>query len=335
MSVNMSASGISGNGYNSSLINTAVEESQHLLNATIKCQDLWDEMRKADFRKEGILNEMNIQLVYENKSKIIQDLLKISSAEDFVEVFDDDNDGFLNEDEQILVFTVIKERTQLIAEELCFVKKYEIYKDLMAEVRKIEGLINSFQNHLRQNLHSKQMQDYLSIGDEMNKEFQENWANKLYFSSEIGNKDLIDLKKRMESISQNKIQKESSKVSSIKVKPSNRIKLLENQERLVAINERIDEAANFRNEIKKAKKNDEIRLQNTKEWMIKNLKKKIEIEVKKEIKKKIDRNNLDEFNLLITKNKETDILSKQINLHINDIIRIQNSLTNYYLDKGI
>jgi hypothetical protein len=125
-----------------------------------------------------------------------------------------------------------------------------------------------------------------------------------------------------------------NKISSIKVKPSNQLKLLENQERLVAINERIDEAANFRNEIKKARKHDEIRLQNTKEWMIKNLKKKIDKEEKKEIKKKIDRNNLDEFNLLIMKNKETDILSKQIHLHVNDIIRIQNSLTNYYLDKG-
>ena len=41
-------------------------------------------MRKADFRKEGILNETNIQLVYEKKKKTINDLLKISSAEDFL-----------------------------------------------------------------------------------------------------------------------------------------------------------------------------------------------------------------------------------------------------------
>jgi hypothetical protein len=47
-------------------------------------------MRKADFRKEGILNEKNIQLVYEKKKGIINDLLKIASAEEFLEVFDDD-----------------------------------------------------------------------------------------------------------------------------------------------------------------------------------------------------------------------------------------------------
>ena len=120
-------------------------------------------MRKADFRKEGILNETNIQLVYEKKKKTINDLLKISSAEEFLIVFDEDSDGFMNEDEQILVFIVIKERIQIIAEELCFLKKYELYKDLMREVRSIEVLINKFQNQLRQNVHKKQLDDYQNL----------------------------------------------------------------------------------------------------------------------------------------------------------------------------
>lgn len=47
-------------------------------------------MRRADFRKEGILNEKNIQLVYDKKKKMIFDLMKISTVEEFLEVFDDD-----------------------------------------------------------------------------------------------------------------------------------------------------------------------------------------------------------------------------------------------------
>ena len=110
-------------------------------------------MRRADFRKEGILNEANIQIIYTNKKKTINLLLKISSVNEFISVFDDDQDGFLNEDEQILVFTVIKKRIQIIAEELCHLKKYELYKDLMKEVRLIEAQINKYQNELRQNVH--------------------------------------------------------------------------------------------------------------------------------------------------------------------------------------
>ena len=47
-------------------------------------------MRKADFRKEGVLNEKNIQLVYDQKKSALNDLLKIHSSEEFIEVFDDD-----------------------------------------------------------------------------------------------------------------------------------------------------------------------------------------------------------------------------------------------------
>lgn len=47
-------------------------------------------MRKADFRQEGFLNDKNIQLIYEKKKNIIEDLLKISTAEEFLDVFDDD-----------------------------------------------------------------------------------------------------------------------------------------------------------------------------------------------------------------------------------------------------
>jgi len=57
---------------------------------TKKCEDLWDEMRKADFRKEGVLNEKNLQLIFLKKKKIFEDLIKISTAEEFFEVFDDD-----------------------------------------------------------------------------------------------------------------------------------------------------------------------------------------------------------------------------------------------------
>ncbi len=47
-------------------------------------------MRSADFRKEGIINEKNLQLVYEKKKQIFKDLFNINNAEDFLNVFDDD-----------------------------------------------------------------------------------------------------------------------------------------------------------------------------------------------------------------------------------------------------
>ena len=291
-------------------------------------------MRKADFRKEGILNELNIQLVYEKKKKTINDLLKITSAEEFLIVFDDDSDGFINEDEQIMVFTIIKERIQIIAEELCHLKKYELYKDLMKEVRLVEGLINKFQNELRQNVHKKQLDDYVSIGFEMQNEFNENWKKKFYDFQVKTSDEYKNLDSNLKKINDLIYQKEASKIQGMKQKPSHQINVLKNQEKLVAINERVEEAANFRNELNKLVKHDELRLEKQKKELIRNLNNKLEKEEKVELKKKVDRIDKEKNRLIIEKNKETDILNKQINLHINDIVRIQNSLSNMYTDIG-
>ena len=48
------------------------------------------------------------------------------------------------------------------------------------------------------------------------------------------------------------------------------------------------------------------------------------------MQKIIDRFNKEKDKLTIERNKETDVVGKQINLHISDIVRIQNSISNMY-----
>lgn len=66
------------------------KEGEELIDASKKCEELWEEMRRTDFRQEGYLNEKNVQLIYERKGKVIEDLLKINSVDEFIDVFDDD-----------------------------------------------------------------------------------------------------------------------------------------------------------------------------------------------------------------------------------------------------
>ena len=240
----------------------------------------------------------------------------------------------MNEDEQILVFSVLKERIQIIAEEVCHLKKYELYKDMMKEVRSIEQLINKFQNELRQNVHKKQLEDYINIGYEIQNEFSNNWQ-KTFMDHDIKSQnDRNSLESGLKQINELVFNKDTNKIQSLKLKPSHQIKLLHNQEKLVAINERVEEAANFRNELKHLVRHDENRLEKKKDDLIKNLKIKLNKDEKTELKKKDDRILIEKHKLTIHKNKETDIVNKQINLHISDIVRIQNSISNMYYDKG-
>ena len=276
-------------------------------------------MRRADFRKEGILNEANIQIIYDTKRKAINNLLKINSVDDFLSVFDSDQDGFLNEDEQIMVFTIIAKRIQIIAEELCELKKYELFKDLMREVRAIENQINRYQNELRQNVHKKQLDDYMNIGKEMQNEFDENWDKKMDNFDDKAQKDISNYEECLKKEIDNYYQNEAAKINAMKLKQNYKIKLLHNQEKLVANNERIEEAINFRNELNYIQKRDEERLEKTKIDMLNNLNKKINTSEQKEMQKIIDRFNKEKDKLTIERNKETDIVGKQINLHISDI----------------
>jgi hypothetical protein len=46
-----------------------ISEANSMLGGAKKCKDLWVAMRKADFRKEGVLNEANIDLVVEKNKE--------------------------------------------------------------------------------------------------------------------------------------------------------------------------------------------------------------------------------------------------------------------------
>jgi hypothetical protein len=86
-----------------------------------------------------------------------------------------DKDGFLNEDEQILIFSLIKTKMQLLAQELCNILGYQMFKDLMREVRQLEQDIVEYQDDLRKNIQERQLTEYIKIGDTKLQDFYDEW----------------------------------------------------------------------------------------------------------------------------------------------------------------
>jgi hypothetical protein len=70
-----------------------------MLGASRKCKEIWQAIRKADFRNEGLLSEANIKLVFERCKDSIYELLKLTTPREMIDVFDQGQDGQLNEDE--------------------------------------------------------------------------------------------------------------------------------------------------------------------------------------------------------------------------------------------
>ena len=95
-------------------------------------------MQQADYKKEGVLNDAALIVLFDMQGKNLHELLLVKSFEELQELLDDDEDGFLNEDEQILLFSTIKERMQDCADDLCEIHEYALYKDMMKAIRTLE-----------------------------------------------------------------------------------------------------------------------------------------------------------------------------------------------------
>jgi len=65
-------------------INKLIQESRPLIGGARKCKQIWQAIRKADFRKEGILNETNIRLVFDSCRVQIYDVLRIQTPQEFL-----------------------------------------------------------------------------------------------------------------------------------------------------------------------------------------------------------------------------------------------------------
>lgn len=100
----------------------------------------------------------------------------MTKVEDFIDVFDQNKDGYLDEDEQVLIFSVIKAKIQIIAETLCDIHNYAMYKQLMKEVREIEAQIVDYQDFFRKRIYKKQLEEYKALGDQMTQEERDKWS---------------------------------------------------------------------------------------------------------------------------------------------------------------
>jgi hypothetical protein len=76
-----------------------LQEVKPYLTADIKCARIWEALKKADYKQEGILEEVAIQILWDAESKNLKELLQVNNLETLKLLIDDDEDGLWNEDD--------------------------------------------------------------------------------------------------------------------------------------------------------------------------------------------------------------------------------------------
>jgi hypothetical protein len=125
-----------------------------------------------------------------------------------------------------------------------------LYKDLMKEVIALEGDIVGYQDELRTNIQKQQMKEYVQIGDEHLQDFYVDWQRKFEDFEQESLEKIQELQFTHEDQMEMLNQKLDRAVEAAKIKPAAKLRQMQNNEKLVAVNERVEEAMNYRKELK-------------------------------------------------------------------------------------
>ena len=94
------------------------------------------------------------------------------------------------------------------------------------------------------------MKEYVTIGNEHLQEFYQQWQQKFEEFQKDSLDKIQDLEIDHETQMERLNQKLDRAVEATKIKPAAKLKEMQNNEKLVAYNERIEEAMNYRKELK-------------------------------------------------------------------------------------
>lgn len=166
----------------------------------------------------------------------------------------------MNEDEQVLLFSIVKTKMLVCSQKLLVVFEYRRFHELMRCVKTLEKNITNYQDTLRTQIYDGEIKKYHEVGREKLDEFLDRYEKKFEFLNNAR-------RQREEQFSQKRLEEREelekqlgSDSHLVKFKPKRELREYLKNERLVALEERIEEAVNFRKELEKISQKETLRL---------------------------------------------------------------------------
>lgn len=166
----------------------------------------------------------------------------------------------MNEDEQVLLFSIFKSEMLRCSQKLLLVFDYRRFHELMVCVRNLEQAINSYQDTLRTNIYEGEIRKYREVGHEKLDDFLERYTQRFEEFQEHKRRRIEQFLVERQEKKENLEQEITSDTHMVKFKPKKELKDYLTNEKLVALEERIEEAANFRKELDKISAKESVRL---------------------------------------------------------------------------
>ena len=299
-------------------------EATPLLTAHLKCRDLWSALQVADYKHEGRLNDAAVSVLFDRESEKFQELLLVQNSEELLQLLDENEDGVINEDEQLLMFSLVKERMQQIADALSLSHEYILYKDMMKSIRLLEADITTYQETLRKRTYDKELSAYRELGEEKISRFQADWKRRFAQFREDHDRSSGELREKQNREWEALEETMRKERESTKVKVRARVKNLAEEEKLVAIFERYNEAGKIRTELRVMEQEEISHFDAEITHDSEKRRAKLTETHEKEKKQLQTRTQKVYYRLKIKMKQQYSRLLKEVKLYINDITKNQN-----------
>ena len=287
-----------------------LQEAIPLLSARQKCRGIWKAIQLADYKKLGELNYPALSVLFEKEKETFSVLFNTRSLEDFLDLLDDHN-GTMDEDEQMLMFSIVRERMQQSAHDLCEIQEYKLYRQMMEKIRELEEDIIEYQSSLRNNLHKRQIEAFKAHEQEKIKVFKEKWAKKI---ESMKSKSVEKLKKL------NEVHIEQASFiegqSFVMRKNAKSVKGLIMEEKILAVNERYEEAEAMKKYIRTYEIAEEKRLQESRSLAQLNRISRLKQKQSNAVSIAKDKFNREMNKLMYRERSEFAILNKESSIHL-------------------
>jgi len=312
-----------------------MSDGEILSNSPEWCEEIWKTIRKNDFATEGTLNLPVVENIYKAHERKLEKMIGVTSAFELYELMDADKDGSINEDEQILIFSVIKEKMIKIAESLCNIQEYMRYRDLMKAVRKLESQIAKYQDFLRKKIYTSEIEVYKQIGEARFEDFYAHYQEQFKEFNTYSLDREATMRAQHEDQLNNLLDRLDRAVEAVKFKPKVQLKEYQTQEKLVSIDERVEEAMNFRKELKDLEVSEAQRINKLRLANVEKQRKELLAEQRKELTHLQSKLKNEENKLIIKMKSDFDVLMKKNHLHEHEIKKIQGLAAKFAMQKAM
>ena len=248
------------------------------------------------------------------------------NAEQLFKIFDEDEDKYLNEDEQLLIFIILNSKLHYLYEECIFFGYYEGIKKIEMMQEDISKVITELQTTLRNNLYKEQLKIFNHNKEHILDKHKSKFQKRMVHFDTFKNQKLEEIQQAQMEKRFSTLLKTNAKIANFNFTKYGQIQDIKIQEKFLSIFGNIEEATNLKKiykktfALEKAKLNDRIASYTNK--INKNLESKFNFK-NEMLQYKLD---IQEANLKESYLKNRNLVMKKLKTQENKIVKLQDHL---------